>query len=209
MNRFFGARRAVNGLFRVLARSRKNIVLIDLASGYGDHGRNIIDKARARQQSVTVIAVDQQLQTLRISRRAATPERKFHFVQADARHLPFRSHSADLVFCSLALHHFKKQDAVRVLEEMARVGRFGMACVDLVRSRLAALAIWLLTALVYREPMARHDARLSIRRAFTVSEMEDLARRARWPQFQHPKFLLFQQGIYCEMAAPEVNGSAS
>ena len=61
------------------------------------------------------------------------------FVQADARQLPFRTRGADLVFCSLALHHFAEGDAVRVMREMRRVGRLGIACVDLVRGRVAVV----------------------------------------------------------------------
>jgi len=50
--------------FHLLAGNRASITLIDLASGYGDHGRNLIKQARARGQEVTVVAVDQQFQTL-------------------------------------------------------------------------------------------------------------------------------------------------
>ena len=40
-----------------------------------------------------------------------------------------------------------------MLREMTRIGRFGISCVDLARSRLAIWAIWLVTALFLREPM--------------------------------------------------------
>ena len=117
------------------------------------------------------------------------------FVQADARQLPLRSQEADLVFCSLALHHFSDEDALTVLGEMTRVARVGAACVDLVRSRLAAIGIWLLTTFIIHDPMVRHDARLSVRRAFTAKEMNTLARRAGWPGIKQIKFLWFQQAV--------------
>ncbi len=202
LNRFFGARRAVASLFRQLTQDLRRVVLVDLASGYGDHGRNLIARGGARRQEVAVVALDFHLKTLQIARKATPAGQKMFFVQADARQLPLRDRGADVVFCSLALHHFSEEDAVSVLEEMRRVGRIGTACVDLVRSRLAALGIWLLTTFIVRDPMVRHDARLSIRRAFTAGEMKTLARRAAWPSLRQTKFFWFQQALLGRISPP-------
>jgi ubiquinone/menaquinone biosynthesis C-methylase UbiE len=201
LNRTFGGRKAVETIFHKLADNTRNPILIDLASGYCDHGRNLIRRARARQNDITVMAVDLQFQTLQIARSATPAGEKIFFVQADARQLPFRNQGADLVFCSLALHHFAEKDALTVLREMARVGRHGAACVDLARSRLAACCIWLLTTFIIRDPMVRHDARLSVRRAFTEVEMKSLARRAGWPNLKQIKFFWFQQAVLARVEA--------
>ena len=203
LNRTFGARRAVAALFHQLTHKMRRVVLIDLASGYGDHSRNLITRARDRRQEVAVIAVDCQLKTLQIARRATPPDHKMLFVQADARQLPFRTREADVVFCSLALHHFSDSDALTVLREMGRVGRIGSACVDLVRSRLASLGIWLLTTFIVQDPMVRHDARLSIRRAFTAEEMKDLTGRAGWLSAEQIKFFWFQQAVLARVPASD------
>jgi ubiquinone/menaquinone biosynthesis C-methylase UbiE len=197
LNRTFGARRAVAALFHRLTSHLRRIVLVDLASGYGDHGRNLIERARKRQQEVTVLALDCQLKTLQIARKATPPGQKMFFVQADARALPLRNHQADVVFCSLALHHFSDDDALGVLREMRRVARIGVACIDLARSRLASWAIWLLTTFIIRDPMVRHDARLSIRRAFSTEEMKKLAHQAGW-LWRHLPVPLFQQAVMGE-----------
>jgi ubiquinone/menaquinone biosynthesis C-methylase UbiE len=201
LNRTFGGRKAVETIFHKLTDTTRKLVLIDLASGYGDHGRNLIERARDRRKEITVMAVDRQFQTLQIARRATPAGQKMFFVQADARQLPFRNRGADLVFCSLALHHFAENDALTVLREMARVGSHGTACVDLVRSRLAAFCIWLLTTFLIRDPMVRHDARLSVRRAFTNQEMKALAHRAGWPNLKQIKFFWFQQAVLARAAS--------
>jgi ubiquinone/menaquinone biosynthesis C-methylase UbiE len=201
LNRTFGGRKAVETVFHRLADKSRKLVLIDLAAGYGDHGRNLLGLAKARQHDVTVVAVDFQFQTLQIAREATPASKKMFFVQADARQLPFRKHAADLAFCSLALHHFAEKDALTVMQEMARVGRFGTACIDLVRSRLAAICIWFLTTFLIRDPMVRHDARLSVRRAFTNEEMKALAHRAGWPNLKQIKFFWFQQAILAQAEA--------
>lgn len=195
LNKTFGGRKAVESIFDKLADKSRDLVLLDLASGYGDHGRNLIQKSRVKQRDVTIVAVDFQFQTLRIAREATPDCHKMFFVQADARKLPFRNKAADLTFCSLALHHFGEQDALAVLQEMARTGRHGTACIDLVRSRLAAFCIWLLTAVIFRDPMVVHDARLSVKRAFTREEMKSLAHKAGWPNLKQIKFFWFQQAV--------------
>jgi len=201
LNKTFGGRRAVQTVFHKLADKTRKLLLIDLCCGYGDHGRNLIQRGRESNCDVTIVAVDFQFQTLKIAREATSRSDKMFFVQADARKLPFRNKAADLAFCSLALHHFAEEDALTLLKQMARIGRYGTAVVDLVRSRLAAWCIWALTAFIIRDPMVRHDARLSIRRAFTGREMKNLAEQAGWPNLKQTKFLMFQQAVVARLEA--------
>ena len=201
LNRTFGGRSSVQRMFRYLAGQSRKVLLVDLASGYGDQGRNLIAHGRERHCDISIVAVDRQFDTLRLAREATPPHQRMFFIQADARQLPFRARGADLVFCSLALHHFGEQDAVRVLREMRRVARIGTACVDLVRGRLATFCIWLLTAVVMRNEMTRHDARLSIRRAFTHKELRGLAERAGWTGLIQTKFFWFQQAVRAHFRA--------
>jgi len=69
---------------------------------------------------------------------------------------------------------------------------------DLRRSFSLVAGIYVLTTLIFREPMTRYDARLSAVRAFSFSEMRDLALRAGWKNFGHKKFHFARQGIWLE-----------
>jgi len=201
LNRSFGGKKAVERVFDELAEKGGSQLLIDLAAGYGDHGRNLLRRCEARGQKLAVVAVDFQIQTLRIAREATPSRQKMYFVQADARQLPFRDKGADLAFCSLALHHFAEDDAVTVLREMARIGRRGAACIDLARSWPARFCIRLLTTFLMRDPMVRHDARISARRAFSGAEMKSLAQRAGWSNLKQIKFFWFQQAVLARSPA--------
>ena len=46
--------------------------------------------------------------------------------------------------------------------------------------------------------MTRYDARLSVARAFSFSEMRDLARKGGWQDFGHKKFRFGRQAIWLE-----------
>ena len=69
-----------------------------------------------------------------------------------------------------------------VLSEMRRVGRRLLLVNDLERSRAGYAAAWLAGNLLTRNRLTRHDAPLSVRRAYTQSEALTLARGAGWRQ---------------------------
>ena len=69
---------------------------------------------------------------------------------------------------------------------------------DLRGGPLLRAGVSLLTATVFREPMTRHDARLSAVRAFSFPEMHDLALRAGWASFRHKKFAVARHAIWLE-----------
>jgi hypothetical protein len=54
------------------------------------------------------------------------------------------------------------------------------------------------TALIFREPMTRFDARLSALRAFSFVEMRELAIQAGWKDFGHKKFRFGRQAVWLE-----------
>jgi hypothetical protein len=56
----------------------------------------------------------------------------------------------------------------------------------------------MLTALIFREPMTRFDARLSAQRAFSFIEMRDLAIKAGWKDFGRKKFRFARQAVCLE-----------
>lgn len=195
INRWFGGRSAVLGILATFVRdlNLRQVLVIDICTGYGDHPRAMVAWARRRKLSTTVIAVDRQWDTLTSARKATPTDAPIHFVLADARHLPFREAAADLSMCSLALHHFAEDDAAQVLEEARRVAARGVGCMDLRRGRLAYAAVWLLTAVILRDPMTRHDARISVLRAFSRDEFQDLALRAGWERIWYSRLPWFRQ----------------
>jgi len=47
-----------------------------------------------------------------------------------------------------------------------------------------------------RDEMTRHDAKLSVRRAFSYREMAELAQEAGWRNFGHARFVPARQAIW-------------
>ena len=203
INRHFGSHRLIRRFLRRWWRPGGSYRVLDLCTGAGDLPRLMADWARTHGVTVTVEAVDFQASTAEIAGRwsAAYPEVQVH--PGDALgDLQASAASYDFVFCSLALHHFSEADAIKVLRRCRELARLGVVVADLERGWTAAAGVWLMTAVLYREPMTKFDARLSVRRAFSHGELARLARAAGWRDFRHARFPVARQAVWLDLDAP-------
>ncbi|HYI05588.1 MAG TPA: methyltransferase domain-containing protein, partial [Reyranella sp.] len=123
---------------------------------------------------VDITATDVSPQILGLAGAQVEGSTRIRLQQADARALPFANQAFDVVTCSLALHHFSPADAVLVLRQMDRVCRTGFIVNDLRRGAVGYGASWFASRLTTRNRLTRHDAPLSIRRAYTPEELRSL-----------------------------------
>jgi SAM-dependent methyltransferase len=197
LNRHFGSHALVTHFLRRWIQPGMRLRVLDLATGSGDIPRLVIDYARKTGATVTVDAVDQQSSTLEIARGLSADYPEIDFKQGDA--LFFGEEGQyDIVLSSLALHHFDETTAVRMLERCRLSSRRFVLVSDLRRGFLATVGVYLLTALIYRDPMTKTDGRLSAARAFSFHEFRSLAERAGWRNFGHRKFRFARQAIWLE-----------
>src|SRR2546423_4091250 len=196
LNRYFGSYRLIEHFLRKWVRPGKQMRVLDLATGSGDIPRLIVDYARRVGGTVAVDAVDQQRSTLAIARELSAAYAEIEFIEANI--LSFEREPYDIVLCSLALHHFAEADAVALLRRCRELSREYVLVSDLRRGWLARWGVYLLTALFFREPMTRTDARLSAERAFSFAEFRSLGERAGWQNFGHAKFPFARQAIWME-----------
>lgn len=200
LNRFFGSHHLVLRFLRRWIKPGARMRIVDLATGSGDIPRLIVDYARSINATVHIDAVDQQTATLVIASDLSTNYPEIAFIGANI----LKWHPAeayDLALCSLVLHHFSDEDAVRVLKRCRELSSRFVLVSDLRRGFLASIGVYLLTALIFREPMTRYDARVSGARAFSFGELRDLALRAGWQDFGHAKFHFARQAIWSEKVA--------
>ena len=197
LNRFFGSHRLIVHFLRRWIKPGDHVRIVDLATGSGDIPRLIVDYAQKIGAKVEVDALDRQPATLEIARNLSGNYPEISYI--DANILEWRpAEPYDIVLCSLALHHFSDDDAVRLLRRCRELSRKFVLVSDLRRGLLATIGVYLLTALIFREPMTRYDGRVSAARAFSVAELDELASRASWQNFQHKKFHFGRQAIWLE-----------
>ena len=164
--------------------------MLDVCCGSGDVVRAVVRDAGRRRVAMTATGLDRSAHMLEIARRRTPPEIRLQFALGDALALPFVDAAFDIVTCNLALHHFEPDAAHRVLRELRRVARHLPLVCDLRRSRPAYAAALMWSRLVSRNRLTRHDAPLSVRRAYTARELHALAAGAGWraPRVRHEAF---------------------
>ena len=154
------------------------VTILDLATGSADIPVAISKWAVNAGQQVAITASDYSDEILAVAREQIADHPHIKLAQYDARGVSLPDRSFDLVLCALSLHHFSPDEAVLVLREMYRLARIGFILNDLRRSRLGWLAAWIAARLTTRNRLTRHDAPLSVRRAYTPAELDDLLCRA-------------------------------
>jgi ubiquinone/menaquinone biosynthesis C-methylase UbiE len=175
-NRHFGG---VTPIVRDVLRRNVRSVL-DVGCGSGDVVRGLTREAGRLGRSLEIVASDYSDAVLDIARARTPAGDGIRFEKADARALPFADASFDVATCNLALHHFEPADATAVLRELRRVSRLTPLVSDLQRSRLGFAAAYAFAHVIARNRLTKHDAPLSVRRAYTPSEVSALARQAGW-----------------------------
>src|SRR5450631_3531102 len=174
LNRYFGSYSVTLHFMRQWIQSGDRLRITDLATGSGDIPRLIVDHARKVGAKVEIQALDQQAATLEIARKLSVDYPEISFIEANI--LEWNPvERCDIVLNSLALHHFSEDHAVRLLRHCRELSRRFVLVSDLRRGLLATVGVYLLTALVFREPMTRIDGRLSATRAFSFAELRNLA----------------------------------
>ena len=187
LNKYFGAYSLVLRFMRRWLEPGRTYRMLDLATGSGDIPRMIVNWARRHRVTVRIDAVDRQPATLEIARKASAGYPEIRFIRADARKFE-AAMTYDVVCCSLALHHFSEFDAMKVLRRACELSHDKVLVADLERTWFTWACVQAATTVATRDAMTRHDAKLSVRRAFSYGEMGDLAQEAGWRNFGHARF---------------------
>jgi 2-polyprenyl-3-methyl-5-hydroxy-6-metoxy-1,4-benzoquinol methylase len=197
LNRLFGSHRLVSTFMRRWITPGARMRIVDLATGSGDIPRLVVDHARKINAQIEIDAVDQQAGTLEIARSlsAGYPEISYHAANILEWDSPQKY---DMALCSLVVHHFSDDDAVKLLRRCHELSKRFVLVSDLRRGFLLRAGVYMLTAFIVREPMTRFDARLSAERAFSFDEMRELAIRAGWEDFRRKKFRFGRQAVWLE-----------
>ena len=153
--------------------------ILDVGAGSGYVAGRLASALRAQRLGfpVTVVALDLQWRHLRMG-RTMHPQLEAPGVAGDAFRLPFADGAFDLAVSTLFFHHFSPAENGRLLSEMHRVARHGVALLDLRRHRAPALFVSLAGPVIWHSPVTVHDGLASVNQAYTVDEALAIARDA-------------------------------
>jgi ubiquinone/menaquinone biosynthesis C-methylase UbiE len=181
INRWLGGTDLSAAAIEALAAHRDELTLIDVGTGGADIPIALIERARTRRRRLRVVAIDARPEVLSAAvlanpRVAAIEDLELHV--GDGRRLRYPDRSFDIAHASLVVHHLETDEAALLLREMARVARLGIVINDLDRNPAGWLGAWLIGHFLTRNRLTRHDAPLSVRRAYRASELANQLRAA-------------------------------
>lgn len=175
--------------------------ILDIGSGSCDIPLAVSRWARGRGISLRITCLETARSAADLARRqlARAGDPAVHLLQEDVfNHQPAEPY--DYAVASMCFHHFSDAQILALLQRLRGFVRSSVLINDLRRSRLASLAARV--PLVGAPAGVRHDALLSIRRGFKISELKALLRQldrvevsveaARW--FRVAAILRFQSG---------------
>ena len=154
----------------LLASGSDRLRILDVAGGDGEFAARMAGWARAAGRDPRAIVLDRSLLALTAANRAPASR-----VRADALRLPIGDRAVDIAHCSCFFHHLSTADARELLAEMCRVSRRCVIVNDLVRSRVAAAAIWGLARTLTTNRLVRADGPLSVLKSFLPRELLAIA----------------------------------
>ena len=148
--------------------------VLDVGTGAAD-----IPRALARRlPSVAVTATDRDPAIVALARRWSASQDSVTVIEADALALPFDDRAFDVAHASLVVHHLDPPEVVMLLRELHRVSRRGVVVNDLRRGWFPYAATLLTVRTFGRSPVTHHDGPLSVRRSYTLRELDALASEA-------------------------------
>ena len=172
INKYFGGFGSVASLLRTVASKAhiQSLSFLDVAGGTGDVADEAVHQLARIGIGVRATVLD----------RALSHINGFSVdmgkVAADAMAIPFKNGSFDVVGCNLFCHHLEPDSLTSFLNEALRVSHVAVIASDLRRNLFHWISAYL-GRMTYRSRLTRHDAPASVRRAYTISEMDAIASR--------------------------------
>jgi ubiquinone/menaquinone biosynthesis C-methylase UbiE len=188
INDWFGGTRTTITLVRQVAREtgQRDLSLLEVGAGLGDvplKARRVLAKEGI---TLRITLLDRVWSHL--------PGKVIPSASGDALQLPFRDDSFDVVSSSLFAHHFDPDSLPLLSREALRVSRRAVLVNDLVRSRLHLLLVYLGLPL-FRSRITWHDAPASVRRAYTIDEMEAMLAHLKAARIKVSRHYLYRMGV--------------
>ncbi len=187
-NSIFGGVHTMSQLLRCVARQRqlRELSLLDVAGSEGY-------VAAKTQQVLSRSGIT--LKPVILDRATTHMDPAQPGVCGDALALPFLDNTFDAIGCSLFLHHLDPDQIISFARESLRVARHAFLIHDLERHPVH-LALSYLGFPLYRSRVTRHDAPVSVRRAYTVNEIRSILEKAAKPEhIEIETFFLFRIGV--------------
>jgi len=191
INQWFGGIGATQSMIAAVAQKTgaSSLSMLEVAAGAGYVPLEASARLRESGIKLDVTLLDRACSHLS---NGAGNERSA--VTGDALALPFAGGSFDLVNCCLFVHHLEPNEVLQFVNEGLRVCRIAVMVNDLIRDPVH-LALAYASLPLYRSHFTHHDAPASVRRAYTIPEMQQMLQRTTASRVEIERHPFFRMGV--------------
>jgi 2-polyprenyl-3-methyl-5-hydroxy-6-metoxy-1,4-benzoquinol methylase len=164
-------------------RNLKKLSMLDIACGGGDVPVGVVLAVREAGIEIDLTLLDRSQTALEIA--AETAKRAGIVGRCVTGELPgnWAQSDFDVVTCSLFLHHLPSPGAVvTLLGQMKNISRRLVVISDLRRCFMGLMVAWAGSRILSRSAIVHYDAPASVRAAWTLAEMRQMAADANVPE---------------------------
>ncbi len=173
-----GHRINIKGLKTVLRNSglNKAVRILEIGCGGGDNLQVLKKYFQEREIPFKLTGVDIKKECIEYAEEQ-TANSQIEFICSDYRNYEL-TEKPHVIFSSLFCHHFTNAELVEMLKWKHQNSVFGFFINDLRRDTVAYHSIKLLTRIFSKSYLVKHDAPLSVKRAFIREDWHKLFSRA-------------------------------
>ncbi len=171
INTFLGGHNITRKGVDFFLSKKKNdepLVIAEIGCGGGDNLTTIHKYLTEKGIPFTLIGVDIKAECIIFAEQHAAPG--IHWICSDYRLTHWPAGKPDIIFSSLFCHHFTDEQLHAQLRWMKENTNLGFFINDIHRHLLAYYSIAALTGVFSKSHLVKHDAPLSVKRAFRKND---------------------------------------
>ncbi|MEL6390572.1 MAG: methyltransferase domain-containing protein [Bacteroidota bacterium] len=162
----------------------QQLTIMDVGCGDGDMLRAIARQLAQSSTTLNLIGVDINPDSIQIARELTSTDDRIRYECVDILDMNRTLATADIILCTLTLHHFSDDQLIPLVKRMTTLARRTVIINDLHRSRLAAWLFVPFSHLFMKTKIAKQDGLTSIKSGFVKSDLESYAQRLGLQQSQ-------------------------
>ena len=158
---------------------RRPLKIIDVGCGNGSILKEVADLGRRTGDKFELLGIDANRNSVEIARKnlAAYPEVSFKAMDVFSEE--FQRLEADIILCTLTLHHFSNEEIKSLMQIFTAKAGLGIVVNDLQRSRAAYQLFKAFCATFKIREINRKDGLTSIKRSFIKQDLEEYGKNLR------------------------------
>lgn len=162
----------------------RNIRITDLGCGSGDSLRCIYDWMVNKNLNFDLVGIDGNAFAIDCARTMSSDYPCIKYQLMDILNLMNSANQYDLVILNNLCHHFNDSDIAEILKYLYKHTKMAIIINDIHRHPLAYFGIKFLTKILNFSYVTKHDAPLSVLRAFQKNDLINILKSAKIDNFE-------------------------